>query len=1182
MKTKLMSICITISIIFMVFIPFSFGEGSNADIKSQNKTISEVSDSVLHLAYSDDFEGDSAEVGTFGGYRTKEEVDAEHGKSLVVDSTSSQSIASFYGADVRDNSIMDIFSFECMPKDYRVVGYNELFSDIDDKKNYGENYCRLFSATVNGATTYFWDMWWQQSQQMLYVSPDKWYRYDVCVNYETRTVTLYMDGGELVSMQLKDNVSYFKNFRYVLESRKFGDSSSGGVHYIDNVSFYQVLEKGYELNLGDISYDKSVEDKISVSVESGKLGNVFFENNTEFEISVINQLKTEQNLDVELTDLLDDGTVQQVINKTIDIAPNDTSKIKVGFKNEKYGFHTLRCKITNTVSGDTKETEKYYSVVNGTGGRVNRKIAACSHFVSKYGTDDMIKATSMFANAGFSMFREEIPWYNFEKKRGEYTMSDADVMLNETLKENGMSRYMLLYGNGPGVSEDPPRSETAINRFAEYAYNLAAQTKGQIYDFEVWNEYNHVPFNRDGGTVDDYINMLKATNEAIKKANPEAKVWGMGGITAISNIYTWVEEFCQKGGYKYCDGLSIHPYMPSNAPSDATKVVDKCNEIFKKYGCDNLPVVASETGWTSSNISEMTQANYSIEFAAMNYDKLDSMIYYVAISKQLTDNAGVPNSGENNFGMLRAYTKMFSAPYDPYSAKPVFLAFANFNRLLTGAKSDGKQNISVTGVDNYSFVDENGRKITMIFNSESGTVKNVPIQTDAENITVCDIYGNEKKIQTVNGKTDLVLYDEPIYIIGDYSEIKDGEQIFKTNVSKIKTTINGKSSIYITAADNADVSGYTVEAIVPDGAEVLSNNGFEKNMAEISVKVGCEKKSGEKITLNVKDKASGERVYTTSIPIEYVDSANVKVLGAYFRSKRWQGSVKIKNNNVSQSLSGVLKIKSPESIAAEIPFNNIPPITSKEILFPIPSNVGDVKIRVEGEVILDTGEVIPIDNDIYFASILKAKTTPQIDGVLSLGEWDKSTPFVLKYKSQVQSISDWNGVSDVGGNVYLEWDNDNLYLAAEINDDINYSTDNELKRLWYVDSIQFAFTKERTATSKRTEYGIGVLNGETKVERYDFMDVDSGITGMHDKGEYEKDVKLCMNRNEDKKITTYEASIPWVHIFGKKISPASLTSFYFSLLVNDNDGKSRGWIEYCPGIGWNKDSTAFIEIPVSK
>ena len=90
------------------------------------------------------------------------------------------------------------------------------------------------------------------------------------------------------------------------------------------------------------------------------------------------------------------------------------------------------------------------------------------------------------------------------------------------------------------------------------------------------------------------------------------------------------------------------------------------------------------------------------------------------------------------------------------------------------------------------------------------------------------------------------------------------------------------------------------------------------------------------------------------------------------------------------------------------------------------------------------------------------------------------------------------------------------------------------------------------------------------------------ITGMHDKGEYEKDVKLCMNRNEDKKITTYEACIPWVHIFGKKISPASLTSFYFSLLVNDNDGKSRGWIEYCPGIGWDKDSTAFIEIPVSK
>ena len=207
---------------------------------------------------------------------------------------------------------------------------------------------------------------------------------------------------------------------------------------------------------------------------------------------------------------------------------NDTSKIKVGFKNEKYGFHTLRCKITNTVSGDTKETEKYYSVVNGTGGRVNRKIAACSHFVSKYGTDDMNKATSMFANAGFSMFREEIPWYNFEKKRGEYTMSDADVMLNETLKENGMSRYMLLYGNGPGVSEEPPRSETAINRFAEYAYNLAAQTKGQIYDFEVWNEYNHVPFNRDGGTVDELYQYVKGNKRGDKKGKSRSESVGNG------------------------------------------------------------------------------------------------------------------------------------------------------------------------------------------------------------------------------------------------------------------------------------------------------------------------------------------------------------------------------------------------------------------------------------------------------------------------------------------------------------------------------------------------------------------------------------------------------------------------------------------------------------------------------
>ena len=93
--------------------------------------------------------------------------------------------------------------------------------------------------------------------------------------------------------------------------------------------------------------------------------------------------------------------------------------------------------------------------------------------------------------------------------------------------------------------------------------------RGYNVDYEVWNEYNHVPFNKDGGTVSDYVNMLKEVYQAIKSVSPNSMVWGMGGITTIANYYDWIEEFLKLGGAEFCDGLSVHPYQPGYKPNVA-------------------------------------------------------------------------------------------------------------------------------------------------------------------------------------------------------------------------------------------------------------------------------------------------------------------------------------------------------------------------------------------------------------------------------------------------------------------------------------------------------------------------------------------------------------------------------------------------------------------------------------
>jgi len=64
-------------------------------------------------------------------------------------------------------------------------------------------------------------------------------------------------------------------------------------------------------------------------------------------------------------------------------------------------------------------------------------------------------------------------------------------------------------------------------------------------------------------------------------------------------------------------------------------------------------------------------------------------------------------------------------------------------------------------------------------------------------------------------------------------------------------------------------------------------------------------------------------------------------------------------------------------------------------------------------------------------------TSPiSIDG--NLTDWDKSFPLLFKEEKQVISSGLWAGPDDFSALVYLMWDNSNLYIAAEVTDDIPF------------------------------------------------------------------------------------------------------------------------------------------------
>ena len=177
-----------------------------------------------------------------------------------------------------------------------------------------------------------------------------------------------------------------------------------------------------------------------------------------------------------------------------------------------------------------------------------------------------------------------------------------------------------------------------------------------------------------------------------------------------------------------------------------------------------------------------------------------------------------------------------------------------------------------------------------------------------------------------------------------------------------------------------------------------------------------------------------------------------------------------------------------------------------------------------------------------------------IDGDIS--EWDNAVKIALPTNSEQYHIYRKGDPTDVMGNFRMLHDEEYLYIAVEVNDDINVAQNNA--NCWQADSIQMAIGSET--------YGV-----EINMVR----DPDTGEGGVYstilDKFDLDA-IKMVPSLNGNKLI--YEMAIPWRIRYSEVPS-----SIMFDILINDNDGKGRAYVvELAPGIAENKSNAEFPKV----
>jgi hypothetical protein len=209
----------------------------------------------------------------------------------------------------------------------------------------------------------------------------------------------------------------------------------------------------------------------------------------------------------------------------------------------------------------------------------------------------------------------------------------------------------------------------------------------------------------------------------------------------------------------------------------------------------------------------------------------------------------------------------------------------------------------------------------------------------------------------------------------------------------------------------------------------------------------------------------------------------------------------------------------------------------------------------------------------HFLAFLPYQAARVIPHVAAQPEKEGQPQIVLNQRENIVSLSeglaqadrDWKGPDDLSATASFSYDETDLHIAIDVQDDVHFQEGNPLK-LWQGDSLQFAI-KLDDADINYFQATIALASGPDPVTWVDKVP-SAGHIAL---GALPPEVIRSVERQGTH--TLYKIDLPWASL-GSTGVPKS--PFRMSFLVNDNDGTGRRqWVELSPGIGQQQDPSLF-------